>query len=526
MTDLLITMSASGVFSLSPHAGRIDEYCAKRLKIKLNVEFLTSAIKYYTLSFEPFSLSRKIVTENIYRDSENTEGIYYADGYIFCPIYDYMAVSPTVAVQIDGYETDDTGNVTAIIKSGIFNLEFSPSLTGEGMMLQTVRPDVKFFENVSNAVDEAFKTKVIDGEIIRNYSLSSQKIAAGAIGQIHLQDSSVTSEKIQKEAVTAECIAENGVTENKLAKASVTEEKLAENSVTADKISDKSVTTAKLADECITSSKLAQNAVSEKNLKTGSVTSQILGRGAVTPEKLDREYITHHQSLEGYATQNWVKEQNYLTEKQSTDLYATKEWVNEQNFLTEHQSLEGYVTEEWVEGKGYLTSADGFLKKEDLPSKLGDLENDIAVAFIPQQLNDEQKAVAIENIGAVKREYGKALSENDFTDEYKEKLDAALTEHQDISMKADASSLSEVAFSGSYNDLLDLPDKCTFTDELKEKYEEAFAHSASSHAPVNAQENVIESIMLNGEKAEIKDKNVSLSVIGFDEREALFMEVY
>ena len=504
MTDILITMSASGIFTLLPHAGRIDEYCARRLKIKLNVDFLTSAIKYYTLSFEPFSLSRKIITENIYRDSEKTEGIHYADGYIFCPIYDYMAVSPTVAVQIDGYETDESGNVTAIIKSGIFNLEFAPSLTGEGMMLQTVRPDVKFFENVSNAVDKALETKIIDGKHIRSHSITSEKIAQESIGTSLLEDSAVTSSKIKNSAVTTECIAECSVTENKLAKASVTEEKIAENAVTTDKIPDKNITSAKLADGCVTSSKLAENSVGEKNLREGCVTTPIIGNGSVTPEKLDREYISHHQSLEGYATIDWVKKQKYLTE---------------------HQNLAGYATEKWVESKGYLTSDDGFLKYEDLPDKLSDMENDMAVSFLPQYLTDEQKAVVTENIGAVKKEEGKTLSENDFTDKYKEKLDAALTEHQDISMKADISSLAGVAFSGSYNDLSDLPEKCSFTDELKEEYDKAYAHSLSEHAPITAQENVIESITINGEKAKIAEKNISLCVISFEQKELLFMEV-
>ena len=131
MTDLLITMNSSGAFSLANECGRIEEYCAKRLKIKLNTDFLSSAIKYYTLSFEPFSLARKIITENIYVDADTTEGIYFSNGYIYCPIYDYIAVSPSVMVQIDGYETDEAGNVTTIIKSGIFTLEFAPSLTGD-----------------------------------------------------------------------------------------------------------------------------------------------------------------------------------------------------------------------------------------------------------------------------------------------------------------------------------------------------------------------------------------------------------
>ncbi len=484
MTDLLITMSSSGVFTLTPHAGRIEEYCAKRLKIKLNVDFLTSAIKYYTLSFEPFSLSRKIVTENIYRDSESTEGIHYADGHIFCPIYDYIAVSPTVAVQIDGYETDEDGNVTAIIKSGIFNLNFAQSLTGEGMMLQTVRPDVKFFENVSTAVDKALETKTIHGEQIEGYSITGREIALNTITTLHLQENSVNTKHLKEGAVKTEKLADGCVTNKKLTNASVTAEKIAENAVTTDKIADENVTAVKLADGAVTNVKLADYSVSEKKLCPKGVTTSALADGAVTPAKLDREYITHHQSLEGYAT------------------------------------------EDWVEKKGYLTSGEGFLKDEDLPTRLSEFENDVAVSFVSQQLTDEQKSIARENIGAVQKEEGKTLSHNDFTDKDKEKLDSALTEHQDISMKADVSSLSQVAFSGSYKDLTDQPEINEFTDILKEEYDKAYSHSVSEHAPITAQENVIESLTVNGEIAEIKEKNASICVIGFEEKEKVFVEVY
>ena len=136
----------------------------------------------------------------------------------------------------------------------------------------------------------------------------------------------------------------------------------------------------------------------------------------------------------------------------------------------------------------------------------------------------------LQNIGAVKKEEGKILSSNDFTDEEKEKLSCALTEHQDISMKADKDDLSTVAFSGSYNDLENLPDleslKCSFNDELKENYDEAYLHSQTPHAPAVAEENVINKILLNGSQTETKNKCVELSVITYEKREPVFAEVY
>lgn len=56
-----------------------------------------------------------------------------------------------------------------------------------------------------------------------------------------------------------------------------------------------------------------------------------------------------HQSLVGYATENWVEGKGYLTEHQSLSGYATENWVENKGYLTEHQSLEGYATEEYVD---------------------------------------------------------------------------------------------------------------------------------------------------------------------------------
>lgn len=474
MKDFTVSMNSSGTFSLSSNVGKIEEYCAQRLKIKLNTDFLSQQISYYTLSFEPFSLSRKIVTENIYRESDTTDGIHFANGCIFCPVYDYISISPKVMVQIDAYETDSLGNVVSIMKSGIFTLEFSPSLTGEGMMLKTIRPDVKFFENVATAVSEALKTEVINGANIKNHSITNEKISSDAIHSQNLAENSVTSEKI----------CEGSIVSSKLAPSCVTAEKLCSTSVTESKLADSSVSNSKICEGSVTESKIADNSVTKNKIANGSITETKLANGSVTPTKLDRAYLTQHQSLDGLATEDWVKNQ------------------------------------------GFVTNADFNAK---LPEKLSSFENDIAVSFTAQSLTEEQKNTALGNIGAVKAESDKVLSQNDFTDKYKEKLDIALTEHQDISSKADVSALAKVSFSGSYDDLTDLPDleqfNCGFNDKLKEKYDSAYSHSVEKHAVPNAEENVLEEITLNGNTVEVQSKTANLTVITFNTCEPIFSEV-
>ena len=87
----------------------------------------------------------------------------------------------------------------------------------------------------------------------------------------------------------------------------------------------------------------------------------------------DSGYLTEHQSLEGYATENWVNSKNYLTEHQDIsgkqDKLTSKQLANlnldHSRYLTEHQSLEGYATENWVNSKNYLTEHQDISGKQD-----------------------------------------------------------------------------------------------------------------------------------------------------------------
>lgn len=60
---------------------------------------------------------------------------------------------------------------------------------------------------------------------------------------------------------------------------------------------------------------------------------------------------TTKTDLTGYATEDWVKDQNYLTTIPSN--IATQEWVNKQNYLTGIPN--NVATHEWIQNKNYIT---------------------------------------------------------------------------------------------------------------------------------------------------------------------------
>lgn len=82
------------------------------------------------------------------------------------------------------------------------------------------------------------------------------------------------------------------------------------------------------------------------------IESAITSGCCITPEEVESAITSamtivegEIPSLSGYATEEWVINQNYITGVDLSD-YATKEEI---------PSLSGYATEQWVENQGYLT---------------------------------------------------------------------------------------------------------------------------------------------------------------------------
>ena len=97
-----------------------------------------------------------------------------------------------------------------------------------------------------------------------------------------------------------------------------------------------------------------------------------------TKEEVDA-LIPEVPSLSGYATEQWVEDKHYITGVDLSD-YALKSeiptvptsntaFTNDAGYLTEHQSLSGYATEQWVEDKHYITGVDlsDYVTYESLP---------------------------------------------------------------------------------------------------------------------------------------------------------------
>ena len=111
----------------------------------------------------------------------------------------------------------------------------------------------------------------------------------------------------------------------------------------------------------------------------------------------DAGYLTEHQSLSGYATQQWVRDQHYIT---GVDLsnYATKAeipvvptsntaFTNDAGYLTEHQSLSTYATKVYVSGYTYDKATTNTLLSEKLD----------VTAFTPCDLTNYYTKTEVDN---------------------------------------------------------------------------------------------------------------------------------
>lgn len=103
----------------------------------------------------------------------------------------------------------------------------------------------------------------------------------------------------------------------------------------------------------------------------------------ITPQEVDEKIDAAISGIDlsDYATQQWVEDKHYIS---GVDLsnYATKSEIptvptkvsafeNDVPYLTEHQSLSGYATEQWVTNQGYLTEHQ-HLKTINNESLIGD----------------------------------------------------------------------------------------------------------------------------------------------------------
>lgn len=204
MDNIIITMAENGALSCANNdGGYIEEIKAKQLVITVNELFQSSIISYFTISFEPYGLAKKIVSDNIYKE-DNGDDIVYNMGRIFYPLFDYVTISPKVRIQVDGYELDSNGDICAIYKSGILELHFGDSLVGEKIVPSTALADLKLSEKIHQYIDEDYEERVIRPEMISDNSIGTDKIEDGSVTPEKLDRSYATSVQLETLSGTVE----------------------------------------------------------------------------------------------------------------------------------------------------------------------------------------------------------------------------------------------------------------------------------------------------------------------------------
>ena len=355
LENILITMNDNGdLVCQDNNGGYIEEMNAKRLVITLNDFFRSSVISYFTISFEPYGLGKKIVTDNIYKDGISQELFYSSqNGTLVCPIFDYVSVSPKVRIQIDGYETDSNSDVCAIYKSGIMELNFSDSLVGEKIIPDSTNADLRLSERISNIMEEEISSLVIGENNITSSAVTTPKIADGAVTNTKIADGAVRTVQILDRAVTKDKIGDNAVRSNHIYSSAVTSEKLDSSAVTTGKIADSAVTNTKIADGAVRTSQLLDNAVTSAKLGDSSVKTVKIANGAVTDEKLASESVTTGKIANSAVTNTKIAEGAVRT-VQLLDNAVTSAKIADSAVRTNHIN-DGVVTTEKIAGNAVTT---------------------------------------------------------------------------------------------------------------------------------------------------------------------------
>lgn len=119
-------------------------------------------------------------------------------------------------------------------------------------------------ENVQDAIEcvQAQLVNVSQGGIADG-AVTSEKVAAGAIGTAAIADAAVTYDKIKDKAVGSAKLADNGVSAKKIASNAVQERHIFDGSVTQSKLAAESVSSAKLAPNAVTNEKVGDKALVE-----------------------------------------------------------------------------------------------------------------------------------------------------------------------------------------------------------------------------------------------------------------------
>ena len=145
-----------------------------------------------------------------------------------------------------------------------------------------------------------------------------------SVGNVHIQDGSISTDKIQADSITTDKLVANSITTDKLQANSITTDKLQANSITTDKLQANSISTDKLQANSITSNKIQAKSIKAEHLQANiidsdkifadAITSDKIQAGAITTDKLDANVVNTNHLIANSVTADKIKAQNITTD--------------------------------------------------------------------------------------------------------------------------------------------------------------------------------------------------------------------
>ena len=132
------------------------------------------------------------------------------------------------------------------------------------------------YENVQAAIDDLKRQldEAVMHGIVPDLSITSIKLADGAVIETKLADGSVTTPKLADGAVNGTKLADGSVADRHLASESISGLKITKNTIPANRLEDLTITPNKLSNGCINADKLLNNSIG-KNKFTAQLRAEL-----------------------------------------------------------------------------------------------------------------------------------------------------------------------------------------------------------------------------------------------------------
>lgn len=162
--------------------------------------------------------------------------------------------------------------------------------------------------NKSPSVDSVGNIHIQDG------SISTDKIQANSITTDKLVANSITTDKLQANSIATNHLQANSVTTDKLQANSISTDKLQANSISTDKLQANSITSNKIQAKSIKAEHLQSNIIDSDKIFADAITSDKIQAGAITTDKLDANVVNTNHLIANSVTADKIKAQNITTD--------------------------------------------------------------------------------------------------------------------------------------------------------------------------------------------------------------------